>query len=201
MQALIVVDCQVDFTPGGSLPVARGDEIAARINTFILKRREEFSPIVATKCFHPDDDNFPHFSRTPDFINTWPKHCVAGTPGAFFHPNLRAYDPLRPPQDQMPDMIMFDQIFLKGQDAAAYSGFEGVCPAGKLDNYLRGLDADRVLVVGLATDYCVKATALDAVRLGYGTSVFTDLCAGVAPDTTMRALDVMETAGVHIDMK
>lgn len=209
--ALIVVDVQNDFCPGGSLAVDHGDEVARRIHTFINDHDDEYKVIVATKDWHPNHDEvtFPHFSDQPDYNDTWPPHCQAGTPGANFHSNLLAQDPKVVSDGQYymstGTPIEFDRIFLKGQETAAYSGFEGMAGESdfedriNLDMYLKAHGIGHVDVCGLATDYCVKATALDAVYNGYDTSVLTSLCAGVGRDTTISAIEEMLRSGVHVD--
>lgn len=185
-RALIVVDVQNDFCEGGSLPVTGGAAVAARIND-LLRRRAQGDPaaaydvVVATKDHHVDPGA--HWSREPDFVDSWPVHCHVGTEGEAFHPNL----------DPQP----FDAIFYKGEHAAAYSGFEGVTRGGvDLGAWLREHGVDAVDVCGLATDYCVRATALDAVTAGFTTRLVEDLCAGVAPETTEAALRELAGAGV-----
>ena len=189
-RALIVVDVQNDFCEGGSLPVTGGAAVAGRIGE-LLRKWEEAEPgakaydfAVATRDHHIDPG--PHFSEHPDFVESWPPHCVVGTEGEAFHPNLQP----RP----------FDAVFVKGEHAAAYSGFEGHALAeGKpLANWLRDHDVDGVDVCGLATDHCVRATALDARREGFDTRVLLDLCAGVAPETTEAALAQLRAAGVDV---
>jgi nicotinamidase/pyrazinamidase len=126
-----------------------------------------------------------HFSDQPDYRHSWPQHCVVGTDGVAFHPNLE-------PQP-------FDAIFRKGEYEAAYSGFEGRDPDGtSLADWLRRHDVTQVDVCGLATDYCVRATAVDAVREGFEVRVLTDLCAGVAPETTEATLDELRDAGAQL---
>lgn len=193
--ALIVVDVQNDFCEGGSLPVSGGARVAADIGTMLhhWSSKDPEAPtydappydlVVATKDHHIDPGA--HWSREPDFVDSWPVHCKAGTDGEAFHPNL----------DPQP----FDAIFRKGEHAAAYSGFEGATPEGDaLLDWLRSHEVDRVDVCGLATDHCVRATALDAARHGFATRVLTRLCAGVAPETTTAALAEMTAAGVEID--
>lgn len=215
--ALIVVDVQVDFCPGGSLAVIDGDKVAQRIHDYVIDRSDDYKLIVASKCWHPDPiwektyGPFPHFSALPDFKNTWPPHCVQETPGAEFHENLRAFaknDMGTQWPTQMQNMIEFDLVFFKGQNAAAYSAFEGTSmPSGQydpplgwtLDAYLKDKRVGHVDIVGLATDHCVRATALDAIKCGYDTTVLLDLCAGVDPDTTREAVDRMKTLGVHVE--
>ena len=188
-RALIVVDVQNDFCEGGSLAVGEGADVAFSI-AGLLHRWQEAEPddrdydhVVATRDHHIDPGA--HFSTHPDFVESWPPHCVAGTIGAGFHPNL----------DPQP----FDAIFDKGAHAAAYSGFEGRSHDGMpLADWLRSHSVTSVDVVGIATDHCVRATALDAVREGFETRVLLDMTAGVALDTTERALVDMRTAGVHL---
>jgi nicotinamidase/pyrazinamidase len=134
---------------------------------------------VATKDFHVDPGA--HFGDPPDFVNSWPAHCVAGTPGTEFHPALAT------------DRI--EAVFTKGEHAAAYSGFQGHAGDVKLADWLRDRDVDRVDVVGIATDHCVKATALDSVRAGFDTSVILDLTAAVAWPTTEAAFEELAAAG------
>jgi len=186
-RALIVVDVQNDFCEGGSLPVTGGAQVAHDIGVLLhhWTRQDPEAPdydvVVATKDHHVDPGA--HWAREPDFVDSWPVHCRVGSDGEAFHPNL----------DPQP----FDAIFLKGDHAAAYSGFEGSEAGGAaLADWLRRHEVTDVDVCGLATDYCVRATALDAVTEGFGVRLLTDLCAGVAPETTSKALDQMQTAGV-----
>ncbi len=186
-RALVVVDVQNDFCEGGSLAVAGGAEVAHRIGTLLhhWSRRDPAAPsydvVVATRDHHVDPGA--HFADEPDFTDSWPVHCVVGTDGEAFHPNL----------DPQP----FDAVFLKGETAAAYSGFEGRDHDGaSLAGWLHGRDVTQVDVCGLATDHCVRATALDAVGAGFETRLVQDLCAGVAAGTTSAALVEMAAAGV-----
>ncbi len=189
VRALIVVDVQNDFCEGGSLPVTGGAAVAHRIGD-LLHRWSEQTPkapdyafVVATRDHHVDPGS--HFSDDPDFVDSWPKHCVVGSDGVAFHPNL----------DPQP----FAAVFLKGENAAAYSGFEGTDREGvPLAQWLRRHEVTDVDVCGLATDHCVRATVLDAVREGFGVRLLTDLCAGVAPQTTDAALREMQHAGVAL---
>ena len=188
-KALIVVDVQNDFCEGGSLPVQGGAEVAFRIGGLLHQWQEsdpedrEYDVIVATRDHHIDPGD--HFSDDPDFVTSWPVHCVAGSDGAAFHPNL----------DPQP----FDAIFVKGEHAAAYSGFEGKAPNGSpLADWLREHGVGDVDVCGIATDHCVRATALDARREGFQTRVLSDLVAGVAPETTDSALRELKQAGVTV---
>jgi nicotinamidase/pyrazinamidase len=181
MRALVVVDVQNDFCEGGSLAVAGGAATAAAISQWI--RTAGYDHVVATRDHHIDPGA--HFSDAPDFVDSWPPHCRRGTPGASFHPEL--------------DVAPIEAVFSKGEHAAAYSGFEGAEPGGSgLADWLRARDVDAVEIVGIATDHCVRATALDAVAAGFPTTVLLDLCAGVAPESTGRALDEMQAAGVRV---
>lgn len=187
--ALIVVDVQNDFCEGGSLPVTGGARVASDIGALLhhWTRQDQLAPsydvVVATKDHHIDPGA--HWSDRPDFKDSWPVHCRVGTDGEAFHPNL----------DPQP----FDAIFRKGEHAAAYSGFEGRTTDGVgLTDWLRRHEVDRVDVCGLATDHCVRATALDAVRDGFTTTLLTALSAGVAPESTEIALAEMRAAGVSI---
>jgi nicotinamidase/pyrazinamidase len=182
MRALIIVDVQNDFCEGGSLAVAGGAAVASGVSER-LAGDHDYAHVVATKDFHVDPGT--HFSDHPDFAASWPAHCVAGTPGADFHPNL--------------ETSAVEAVFFKGAHAAAYSGFEGADEAGTpLADWLRAHDVDEVDVVGIATDYCVHATAADAARAGFATRVLLDLTAGVAPESTLRAIADLRSAGLEL---
>ena len=188
-RALIVVDVQNDFCEGGSLAVQGGAEVAFRIGQLLhhwstnSPKAPSYELAVATRDHHVDPGD--HFSDDPDFSRSWPPHCVVGSDGEAFHPNL----------DPQP----FDAVFLKGEHEAAYSGFEGTAPDGSsLTDWLRQREVTQVDVCGLATDYCVRATVLDAVREGFSTRLLTSLCAGVAAETTTSALAEMERVGVTV---
>lgn len=179
--ALIVVDVQNDFCEGGSLAVASGAETGARITELLGEGGYDY--VVATRDHHIDPGA--HFSVQPDFVTTWPRHCEAGTPGASFHPTL--------------DVGAIDVVFSKGQYSAGYSGFDGTTGSGeRLADWLRARDVTDVDVVGIATDHCVRATALDAASAGLATRVLLDLCVGVAEETTVAAVDELADAGVEI---
>ncbi|KIR65387.1 MULTISPECIES: isochorismatase family protein [Micromonospora] len=179
--ALIIVDVQNDFCEGGSLAVAGGAGVAAGISRLLAAEPDRWDHVVATKDYHVDPGA--HFGNPPDYIDSWPAHCVVGTPGSEFHPELAT------------DRI--EAIFHKGEHAAAYSGFEGHAADGeRLADWLRARGVDRVDVVGVATDHCVRATALDAAREGFATTVLLDLTAAVAPETLDVALRAMDGAGV-----
>jgi nicotinamidase/pyrazinamidase len=181
MKALIITDVQNDFCEGGSLEVVGGARVAREINDHLANTR--YDHIVATKDFHIDPGS--HFSDSPDFLTSWPRHCVVGTPGAEFHPDL--------------ETTAIEAVFTKGQYSAAYSGFEGACELGiPLTDWLRQRGVDEVVVVGIATDYCVLETAQDAARAGFTTTVLTGLTAGVAPDTSRKAIDGLRAMGVTV---
>jgi len=196
MRALIVVDVQNDFCEGGSLAVAGGAGVAASIADHVAAHRDSYVAVVGTRDWHVDPGR--HFAATPpgpDFVDTWPAHCVAGTAGAESHPALAP----------AVEAGLVDAWFHKGAHAAAYSGFEGalvgdgpVGPIGLAD-WLRSRGVDEVDVVGIATDHCVRATALDAVREGFGTRVLLGMTAGVAAATTEAALVQLREAGVETD--
>jgi nicotinamidase/pyrazinamidase len=183
VRALIVVDVQNDFCEGGSLAVAGGSAVAAAISEYLAAESGGYAHVVASRDYHVDPGG--HFSDHPDFAGTWPPHCVVGTPGARFHPNL--------------DTGRLEAVFSKGAHAAAYSAFEGADGAGTpLAGWLRERAVDTLDVVGIATDYCVRATALDAAREGFATRVLLGMTAGVSPVTTGEALDALRAAGVEL---
>jgi nicotinamidase/pyrazinamidase len=186
-RALIVVDVQNDFCEGGSLPVAGGAEVAAAVTDLIAESAPGYAHIVATRDHHIDPGG--HFAAEPDFVDSWPVHCLAGTEGVGFHPNFA------------PSVISgaIEAVFDKGAHAAAYSGFEGFDENGEtLADWLRARHVTEVDVVGIATDHCVRATALDAAREGFTTRVLLDLTAGVAAPTTEAALTELAAAGVTL---
>ncbi|MCB5167260.1 isochorismatase family protein [Streptomyces bambusae] len=189
-RALIVVDVQNDFCEGGSLAVAGGADVAAAITELIGQATPAYRHVVATRDHHVDPG--PHFARPPaqpDYESSWPVHCVAGTEGVGFHPNFA------PAVASGAVAAVFD----KGAHAAAYSGFEGADENGTgLAAWLRERGVTEVDVVGIATDHCVRATALDAAREGFATHVLLDLTAGVAARTTERALAELAAAGVRL---
>lgn len=177
----MIVDVQNDFCEGGSLAVDGGSAVAGAINDY-LGGAAVYDHVVATKDHHVDPGA--HFGDDPDFLSSWPQHCVAGTSGAEFHPDL--------------DTAMIEAVFRKGEYAAAYSGFEGTAHGVGLADWLRARDVDEVDIAGIATDYCVRATALDAVAAGFTTRVLVDLIAGVSADTSATALDEMRAHGVEL---
>ncbi|AOY70673.1 MULTISPECIES: isochorismatase family protein [Paenarthrobacter] len=204
-KALIIVDVQNDFCEGGSLAVNGGAAVAAAISEYLDANQQQYDHIVATQDWHIEPGD--HFSETPDMVDSWPPHCRARTKGAEIHEDL--------------DPEFIQAYFRKGQYTAAYSGFEGVLapeddvPSGDLkagqavtevldedaiglDDWLQSHDVEDVVVVGLATDYCVRATALDAVQAGYNTTVIAELTAGIAEDPE-EVFEELEAAGVEVE--
>lgn len=187
-RGLIVVDVQNDFCEGGSMAVAGGAAVASAISTHLAANRGDYAVVVATRDWHIDPGS--HFADEPDFSSSWPAHCVADTDGAAFHPAL---------DDAVDFLATVDAVVSKGAHEAAYSGFEGRTDDDRaLADLLRDAGVTAVDVVGIATDYCDRATALDAVREGFATRLLVPLTAGVAPDTTAAALDELAAAGVEI---
>jgi nicotinamidase/pyrazinamidase len=187
-RALLLVDVQNDFCESGSLAVAGGAEVARRISAHVLGHAREYATIVATADWH--DDPGGHFSENPDFRDSWPAHCRIGTDGARFHPAVA------------PAFDHVEAVFRKGSHEAAYSGFEGRATVGDqriaLADWLRDRAIECVDVVGIATDHCVQATALDAAGEGLETTVLLDLTAGVARESTDAALVAMSAAGIQL---
>lgn len=185
-RALVIVDVQNDFCEGGSLAVAGGADVARRISEHVGAHLEEYAAVVATADWHEDPGD--HFSPTPDYVSSWPVHCRVGSDGALFHPAAEAA------------FEHVEAIFRKGHHSAAYSGFEGFTVEADskvaLADWLRDRAIEEVDVVGIATDHCVRATALDAADEGFATTVLVDLTAAVAPETTRAALEQLAGAGV-----
>lgn len=202
-KALIIVDVQNDFCPGGSLATENGADVAAAISEYVEVHHTDYDAIVATQDWHKDPGS--HFSETPDYKNSWPVHCKAETNGAETHQNL--------------DTDYIEAFFRKGEFEAAYSGFEGILapedtvmtgerdahenpedntPKLSLDDWLQERDITEVDVVGIATDFCVKATALDAVDAGYETQVLAELTAPVSDEGFEDALEELEDGGVTV---
>ena len=181
-RALVVVDVQNDFCEGGSLAVPGGAAVADKISK-LLVGDHGYAHVVATRDHHVDPGA--HFSDSPDFVDSWPRHCVVGTPGVELHDALAG--------------TSFDAVFDKGEYAAAYSGFEGRDGDGRgLADFLRDRGVEAVEVCGIATDYCVRATALDAATAGFRTTVLLDLTAAVAPDRLDATLDQLAAGGVSV---
>lgn len=182
-RALLVVDVQPTFCEGGALPVEGGNAVAERIAAYARRHRADYDLVVTTQDWHVDPGD--HFSDTPDFVDTWPPHGVAGTPEAELHPALA---------DLHPDVSV-----KKGEYAAAYSGFEGVDPQGRdLATVLREHGVTDVDVVGIAESHCVLHTALDALAAGLRTRVLTDLTVPVTPEQGAAARDRLREAGVEL---
>jgi nicotinamidase/pyrazinamidase len=184
MRALLIVDVQNDFCPGGSLPVSGGAAVARAITTYLAgPAAAAYDCLAATQDHHIDPGG--HFAAEPDFTRTWPVHCAAGTAGAQFHPDL--------------ETGAIDEVFRKGEYTAAYSGFEGTSGDGTtLADWLAARGVRAVDIAGLATDYCVRATAADAAAAGLRTRVLLSLTAGVSPDTTQAAIGALRAAGVEL---
>lgn len=183
VRALIIVDVQNDFCEGGALAVTGGAAVARAITGYLAAHPRRYDHVVATRDCHIDPGA--HFSDAPDRRSSWPPHCVAGSPGVRFHPGL--------------DTTGIEAVFSKGAYAAAYSGFEGVDDDGTgLGDWLRSHGVDTVDVVGIATDYCVRRTAEDAVHAGFTTAVLPELTAGLDPVSTTTALAAMRVAGITL---
>lgn len=185
-RALFIIDVQNDFTEGGSLGVAGGAAVAAGISRLLRRHPNRYDHVFASRDWHDaDNDNGGHISEHPDYVATWPPHCIAGTPGAEYHPDL--------------DTSAVDVHVEKGQGRPAYSIFEGTTGDGEtVADALDRLGVTDVDVAGIATDYCVRASALDAVAAGRTVRVLADLAAGVAADTSAAALVELEAAGADI---
>lgn len=182
--ALLIVDVQNDFTEGGALATEGGAAVAAAISDHL--NAHEYGLVIASRDWHnPDEDNGGHFSAEPDYRDTWPAHCVAGTEGAEYHPGL--------------DTARIDVHVLKGQGRPAYSAFEGATADGeKLADVLTGHGVTAIDVVGIATDHCVRASALDARDLGFEVTVLDELTSAVSPETRAAAITEMRLAGVTV---
>jgi len=186
-KALFIVDVQNDFTEGGALGVEGGDAVARGISQFLVTHSEDYAVVIASRDWHDgDNDNGGHFAAgEPDFVDTWPVHCVGGTPGADYDPGL--------------DLAAVTHHVKKGQGKPAYSLYEGTTEDGETVSQL--LDAHGVVdvdVVGIATDYCVRASALDAIEHGRHVRVLTDLVAGVALESSEAALAELAHAGAEL---
>lgn len=202
-KALIIVDVQNDFCAGGALATDRGAKVASLISEYVEDNHHRYEAVVATQDWHIDPGA--HFSDTPDFVDSWPVHCVANTEGAEIHPNL--------------DTDYIEAYFRKGRYEAAYSGFEGLQapeesvmtgehePGATLDDegpktpladWLDEHEIQDVDIVGIATDYCVLATAKDAVDAGYETRVLIDLTAPVHENKLDEIIAEMENEGITV---
>jgi nicotinamidase/pyrazinamidase len=184
VRALVIVDVQNDFCEGGSLAVTGGAAVARGLSSYLAgPDGARYDHVVATQDFHVDPGA--HFSAVPDYAASWPVHCVAGTAGADLHPDL--------------DTSRVEEIFRKGEYAAAYSGFEGASQAGEtLLSWLAERHVTDVDVTGIATDYCVRATAADAASAGFATTVLLELTAGVSAASTTAAIESMRADGIAV---
>jgi nicotinamidase/pyrazinamidase len=187
-RALFIIDVQNDFTEGGALGVDGGAAVAAGVTRLLQQHRGDYELVAASRDWHSgENDNGGHFAvdAEPDFVNTWPPHCVEGTPGAEYHPDF--------------DTSEVDVHIRKGQGVPAYSIFEGTDDAGdSMSDVLAARGITDIDIVGIATDHCVRASALDAVEHGQHVRVFTDLVAGVAAESSANALAELGHAGVVI---
>lgn len=188
-RALFIIDVQNDFTEGGALGVDGGAAVAAAITEHVREHPDDYDVVIASRDWHdPDNDNGGHFALDgePDFIATWPQHCMAGTDGAEYHPSI--------------DTGLIDIHVRKGQGVPAYSIFEGTTDDGRgIVTALDELGITEVDVVGIATDYCVRASALDALAAGRRVRVLSDLVAGVAPESSAAALVELASAGATVE--
>ena len=185
-RALFIIDVQNDFTEGGPLGVDGGAAVAAGITRLLTQHPDRYSHVLASRDWHDsDNDNGGHISQTPDFVETWPPHCIADSPGAEYHPDL--------------DLSLIDVHVRKGQGRPAYSIFEGTTDEGaSVGHTLDELGVTEVDIAGIATDYCVRASGLDAIESGRSVRVLADLVAGVAADSSAAALVELEAAGAEI---
>lgn len=187
-KALLIVDVQNDFTEGGALGVTGGDAVATGITAHLAAHAADYAAVVASRDWHDaGSDNGGHIAldSEPDFVDTWPVHCVAGTAGAEYDPGL--------------DTASITDHVKKGQGKPAYSLFEGATDEGRtVAEILSGLGVTEVDVTGIATDYCVRASALDAIEHGIHVRVLTGLVAGVAPESSEAALAELAHAGADL---
>ena len=188
-RALFVIDVQNDFCEGGTLACQGGAQVASSITSYLERSKSDYDFVIASRDWHtPNSENGGHFplpGNAPDYVNTWPLHCIAGEPGAEYHPNL--------------NKALIDIHIKKGQGQHGYSIFEGVSDSGEsIQDLLTRLEISDVDVVGIATDYCVRASALDAKQFGLDVRVITSLTAGVAASSTEAAIDELVDAGVQV---
>ena len=188
-RALFIIDVQNDFCEGGALACQGGAMVAQKITDYLKSNKSAYDFVIASRDWHtPNDSNgghFPPYGQEPDYVNNWPLHCIAGEPGAEYHKNL--------------DFSLIDIHIKKGQGQHGYSIFEGSTDEGeRIQDLLPRLGISDVDVVGIATDYCVRASSLDAKAEGLSVRVITSLTAGVAASSTDAAIDEMVDAGVHV---
>jgi len=185
-RALFIVDVQNDFTEGGALGVDGGDAVAERITRYLAEHAGDYAVIAASRDWHDaDNDNGGHFSANPDYVDSWPVHCVAGTEGAEYDPGL--------------DTTAITHHLYKGRGKPDYSLFQGATEEGTTAiDLVRTNGITEVDVVGIATDHCVRASALDALRAGLRVRVLTNLVAGVAPESSAAALKQLAAEGAEL---
>lgn len=188
-KALLVIDVQNDFCEGGALACAGGSAVAKKITDYLKANQSNYDYVIASRDWHTpgeiNDGHFPADGLEPDFVKTWPLHCLAESKGAEYHPNL--------------DTSLIDVHIKKGQSANGYSIFDGTDEQARaFSDVISELEIDSVDVVGIATDYCVRASALDCVNHGLNVKVISSLTAGVNPQSTEAAIDEMVDAGVKV---
>lgn len=185
-RALLIVDVQNDFTEGGALAVEGGDAVASGVSALLAEHAADYAVIIASRDWHDaDGDNGGHFADEPDFVDSWPVHCVAGTAGA-------DYDPLL-------ETAAITHHVRKGQGRPAYSLFEGVTDEGEsAAAVLAAHGVTEADVVGIATDHCVRASALDAIAHGVHVRILTGLVAGVGAESSEAALAELAHAGADL---
>lgn len=185
-RALLIIDVQNDFTEGGALGVTGGAAVAEGIARHLRENPDRYDVVIASRDWHDgDNDNGGHFHPEPDYVDSWPEHCVAGTPGADYHPALGDTD--------------IHVHVRKGQGRPAYSIFEGVADDGStMSETLDRLAVTELDVAGIATDHCVLASALDALQDGRTVTVLTDLIAGVGVESSAAALARLDAAGARL---
>lgn len=188
-KALLVIDVQNDFCDGGVLACTGGAAVATRITKYLSEHKSDYDYVIGSRDWHtPNSENGGHFppnGTEPDYVNTWPQHCLADTFGSEYHPNL--------------DQSLIDIHIKKGQGQHGYSIFEGIDDSGtSFNELLSKLEIDEVDVVGIATDYCVRASAIDSKETGLKVRVITGLTAGVAQASTEAAIDEMVDLGIEV---
>jgi nicotinamidase/pyrazinamidase len=185
--ALLIVDVQGDFCEGGSLAVNGGTEVAGRIARHLRNRPGDYALTIASRDMHEDPGA--HFAENPDFVKSWPKHCVVGTRGA----------ELKTPIANLLKERLIKVVVDKGRKSSAYSAFEAIDTRGHpLLQVLKDAEIDHLDICGLATDYCVLATAIDARDEGFQVRVLTNLTAAVTPESGKKALEQMKEAGCQL---
>ena len=187
-KALVIVDVQNDFCPGGSLATDRGDVVAENIAQLLATKAKDYDHIVATQDWHIDPGT--HFSDTPDFVDTWPVHCVADSEGAA----------MRAPLAKESAAALIEEYFRKGRYEAAYSGFEGASTSEDvlLAQWLNERGVTLIDIVGIATDHCVRATALDGLREGFEVRVLSQHCSPVSEERGRATLNELREAGAAV---